>query len=332
MENFRFIEYHHTRDFSRKLNATFEYIKQNFKSLAKSILFIAGPPVLVASLLLGSFMGDMMGFSRASSLNPGADAEMVRTYFMSATFWLQICLMLIFLLVSSVMTVATINNYIILYEEKKTNKIEVQEVWERVRATFWMYLGTMFLFALMGTIVYVILLIPIFLLAAISEVLIFFGGVILFVGLFYLIISLSLVFFIRGYEKLDFMEAVARSFKLVQGKWWSTFGLLMILYMIMGFASYIFIMPMYIITFVSTLHSLQTGVAEEPSTAMQIITTVSFTLYYLAQMVLNTLPNVGIAFQYFNLVERKESKGLMSQIEQIGQEPQRPTSAADEHY
>jgi hypothetical protein len=40
-------------------------------------------------------------------------------------------------------------------------------------------------------------------------------------------------------------------------------------------------------------------------------TIVLFTLYYLAQMVLGALPNIGIAFQYFNLVEMKEAKGLL---------------------
>ncbi len=63
MENFNFIEFHRTRDFSRKLNATFEFVKQNFKPLGKSILFIAGPPVLVASLVGGSFMSEFMSFS-----------------------------------------------------------------------------------------------------------------------------------------------------------------------------------------------------------------------------------------------------------------------------
>jgi hypothetical protein len=42
MENFNAIEYHHTRDFSRKMNATFEFIRQNFKSLGKSILLLPG--------------------------------------------------------------------------------------------------------------------------------------------------------------------------------------------------------------------------------------------------------------------------------------------------
>ena len=69
MENFNFIEFHRTRDFSRKLNATFEFVKQNFKPLGKSILFIAGPPVLVASLVSGSFMSEFMSFSSMGGNN-----------------------------------------------------------------------------------------------------------------------------------------------------------------------------------------------------------------------------------------------------------------------
>ena len=91
MENFNFIEFHRTRDFSRKLNATFEFIKQNFKSLGKSILFIAGPPVLVASLVIGSFMSDFMSFAMT-----GNPAEEMENYFMSVSFWLQILLMIVF--------------------------------------------------------------------------------------------------------------------------------------------------------------------------------------------------------------------------------------------
>ena len=58
MENLNVIEFHHTRDFSKKMNVTFEFIRQNFKALGKSILFIAGPPVLVASMMIGSFIGE----------------------------------------------------------------------------------------------------------------------------------------------------------------------------------------------------------------------------------------------------------------------------------
>jgi hypothetical protein len=327
MENFNVIEFHQARDFSKKMNVTFEFIRQNFKGLGKSILFIAGPSVLIASMLIGSFMGDFMSLTQAASLNPGNPAALGE-YFMTVSFWLQALLMFVFFLLSTVMSLATINNYIILYGEKRSSNIEVHEVWERVRDTFWMYLGSAILFGLMGMVAYAALLVPIILLAGSG------GGWLLFIlvpavmcAMVYLLVGSMLTFFIRGYERLGFFQAVGRSLKLVSGKWWSTFGLFMILYMVMAFTSYIFMIPFYVLTFISALHQVETSSFNQTSSTMQLVTVISFTLYYMAQLLLSSLPNVGLAFQYFNLVELKESKGLMEQIETLGQ-PSSPASPA----
>ena len=326
MENFNFIEFHRTRDFSRKLNATFEFVKQNFKPLGKSILFIAGPPVLVASLVGGSFMSEFMSFSMG-----GNPTEEMENYFTSVSFWLQALLMLVFFTVSGVMNIATINNYLLLYEKKRTNKIEVAEVWERVRATFWMYFSTVFLFMLVLIAAGIVMAIPVGILGAISPFLVFFGVLFLYCGMIYLFFGAALVFIIRAYEEKGFFEAVGRSFKLVKDKWWSTFGLIFVLYLIVGVSSYIFLIPWYVITVVSALHTTSVDTFQEPSLGMQSMTVVLFTLYYLAQMVLTALPGVGTAFQYFNLVELKEAKGLMAQIETLGQS-QSQASSQDEHF
>lgn len=332
MENFNVIEFHQARDFSKKMNVTFEFIRQNFKGLGKSILFIAGPSVLIASLMIGSFMGDFMSLTQAAALNPESPAAM-QEYFMSVSFWLQALLMFVFFLLSTVMSLATINNYIILYGEKRSSAIEVHEVWERVRDTFWMYLGSAILFGIMGMIAYVVVLIPIVLLATAGMPwLLFFVVPVVGCALIYFLVASMLAFFIRGYEKTGFVNAVGRSIRLVTGKWWSTFGLFMILYMIMVFTSYIFMIPFYALTLISTLHQVESSSVGQASSTMQIVTVISFTLYYMAQLLLSSLPNIGLAFQYFNLVELKESKGLLTQIETLGQTPSPPAASEEEQY
>ncbi len=330
MENLNVIEFHHARDFSKKMNVTFEFIRQNFKSLGKSILFIAGPPVLIASMMIGSFIGEFFNLTQSPATNPG-DTETLQNYFMSVSFWLQIAMVMIFFIVSGVMTIATINNYIVLYGAKQTNRIDVGEVWERVRSTFWMYLSTMFFFSLLAVAAYIIMIIPVILLAAISPALIFIGVLLLIGGVFYLLISVSLTFIVRAYENKGFFEAIGRSYSLVQGKWWSTFGLIMVLYLVMMTISYIFLIPWYAVTFISALHNTSGNVLQETSTGWEMTTIVLFTLYYLAQMVLATLPNIGIAFQYFNLVELKEAKGLLNEISTLGQSQATP-SAPEEQF
>ena len=323
------IDYHQTRDFGRKMSVTFEFLRQNFKGLGKSILMIAGPPVLLASLLLGSFFQDI--FSNAfNQMAPGNDQML--GLFASPGFWMKIGLMILFILVSSVASLATINNYILLYEEKKTNKIEVSEVWERVRDTFMMYLGTCFLFTLLAIAVYIGLFIPVALLGVASPLLVGFGIFALIIAVAYMFVASSLIFIIRSYEKTGFMEALIRSFKLVQGKWWSTFGIILVLYLIAGTISYVFLIPFYIVTLISSLHNAGVEGSESTGSSFGIASMVLLTLYYLAQMLLYSLPAVGIAFQYFNLVERKEARGLMTQISTFGQGPTTPTAPPDEHY
>jgi hypothetical protein len=329
MENFRPIEYHKTRDFSNKMSATMEFVRQNFKSLGKSILFIAGPPVLLASLLLGSFFQKLM--SSAFTLGPRDQVNQLSEMFTSPTFWVQLCVMFIFIMVSTIATIATINNYILLYEEKQSNQIEVSEVWERVRATFWMYMSTAILFTILGIVVYVLMLVPAVLLGNIAGG---FAALMIFavvIGIIYLFIGTSLLFIVRAYEKVGFFQGLGRSISLVYGKWWSTFGLIMVLYMIVMVSSYVFMIPYYIITFTASLHSTTVEGASESNIGLQTASIIFLTLYYLCQMVLYTLPNVGIAFQYFNLVERKEAKGLMTQIETMGQEASSSTPT-EEHY
>ncbi|HEY5745156.1 MAG TPA: hypothetical protein VIU12_03680 [Chryseolinea sp.] len=328
MENFKAIEFHRTRDFSNKVNITFEFLRQNFKGLGKSLLFIAGPPVIVTGLMMGSFMTDLQTLT--SSMTRFGSPDMVTNSFNTPTFWLQILLMVVFSVVSSVMALSTINNYIVLYDEKKTNKIEFSEVWERVRSTFWMYFGTVFFLFLLLIAVYLVVVIVMIVLVKISSGLAVLAGFAVFFFLFYAIIAASLTFIIRTYEKMGFFEAIGRSFMLVRGKWWSTFGLLFVLALIGAVISYIFAIPYYALAMVNALHSTSTETFEEPSSSMGILSVVFFSLYYMVQVLLSSLPNLGIAFQYFNLVERKEAPGLMKHIDNLGTEG--PVSSHEEQY
>jgi hypothetical protein len=79
------------------------------------------------------------------------------------------------------------------------------------------------------------------------------------------------------------------------------------------------------------MHTIKNSAFEEPSLLSELVNDVFFVLYFLVSFLLYVIPLVGISFQYFNLVELKESRGLMSKIDTIGQAPAEPTSS-DEHY
>jgi hypothetical protein len=328
MEEYRHIEFQHTRDFSRKLNATFEFIRQNFKPLAKSLLYLAGPSVLVASVMAGLFMGEFFNIS----LTMQGDPERFAQNFTSPAFWLQMLLMMIFFVISYVVSLATINSYVVLYDEKKSNQIEVSEVWSRVQKMFWPYLGTSIILFGVFIVLYIMLLIPIALVSQISGVLLFFGILFVIGLIIFLAVSSSLIYFIQSYEKKGFADAIVRSYRLVNnGKWWSTFGLVAVLTVIVIVISYIFMIPYYAVTLASLFHDVSEKTVAEPSQGYVALTLVFFTLYYMIQMLLYALPNVGIAFQYFNLVELREAKGLMEKINSMGQESN-SSNRPEEHF
>ncbi len=332
METFKAIEFAKPRDFSKKMNATIEFIKQNFKALFKSLLFIAGPPVLLSSILIGNFYGDYMGFVTGGMQGGPIAAEEMQNYLMSAGFWLQILGAAIFGFVAVGLTLAVVYNYILEYDEKKTNKIEVNDIWLRVRSTIGMYMGTMFLYGIAMVVSYFVILIPIFIFAlSQSPVLIFFGVVLVFVGIAYVWINLSLIFIIRAYEKIGFFSAVSRSFYLIKTKWWSTFGVIFVTGFVKSTISSLFLIPWYIGFAVKMMHTIQNEAFQEPSLVSELVNDAFFVLYFLVSFLLYVIPLVGISFQYFNLVELKESRGLMSKIDTIGQAPTESTPS-DEHY
>lgn len=331
METFKAIELAKSRDFSKKMNATIEFIRQNFKSLFKCLLFIAGPPVLLSSILIGNFYGDYMDFIAGGVQNPSNVDEM-QDYFLSAGFWLQILGAVVFGFVAGAVTLAVIYNYILEYDEKQTNQIEVNDIWLRVRKTIGMYMGTMIMYAIAMVISYFIVLIPIFIFAlSQSPVLIFFGVVLVLIAMLYLWVNFSLIFIVRAYEKIGFISAVQRSFYLIKNKWWSTFGIIIITGLVQSTISSLFLIPWYIGFVIRMMHTVRNSAFEEPSLIAQLANDLFFILYFLVSFLLYVIPLVAISFQYFNLVELKESRGLMSKIDSIGQAPSEPTSS-DEHY
>lgn len=327
MKSSKVIEFQKTRDFSDKLNVTFAFVRENFRSFIKAMIFIAGPPVLVASLLLSSFLNDFFKLAFGAANNPDA----FQNYILSVNFWVQVISMFIFLMISYVVIIATTNNYMILYGERKTNKIEVNEVWERVRETLGMYFVTTLLFGLLTIAAYVLMIIPFTAVQSLSPILIFFLFAFLFGTIFYFAVSVSLVYCVRAFEKKGFFESLSRSYYLVRGKWWSTFGLMVILSFLVGIISYVFSVPASILQVVTSLHDVKrTGELNSTTGTIGTAIFILNALAYISQLLLYFLPTIGLVFQYFNLVELKESKGLIGQIGTIGNPKPSPTK--EEHY
>ena len=185
------IELRKTRDFSAKINITFEFIRQNFKMLAKSIIYISGPFILVEGLFMGIYQQKTLAFGPV----PGYFGDNLRNVFS----WFGIAM--IFLVFAYITSLIVVNEFVRLYEIKEDPKtIEVAEIWEGVKENFF----------------------KMFLAGIVVVLLTMMGFVLLIIPGIYVSVTLSLMAPILIIEKRTIREALTRSFSLITEKWWST--------------------------------------------------------------------------------------------------------------
>jgi hypothetical protein len=139
------------------------------------------------------------------------------------------------------------------------------------------------------------------------------GFVLLVIPGIYLSVVLILVPYIVFFEDDPTFEAIARSFKLISGKWWSTFGLMFVVSFIVGIMQLVFSIPTYIVTMVLAAHGKTPLGTFEYSLANAFVGVGMGLLY--------SIVFLAIGFQYFNLVERRESKGLKQLIDTAANQP-----------
>jgi hypothetical protein len=289
------IELREERDFGQKFNAVFTFVQSNFKPFIKVIGLTVGPLALVGGLFLGMFYSKVVGMI---GMEPGnmtmlnSMAEFFISYF--------------FLGVASLWMMIAVYAYMAEYEGGNEN-ITIEAVWRRGKGKIWPIIR----FAILTWLVMVLFMAVILILPGNNSA----GGAVLkmlliFSAIVYIAIVLSLVAPNMVIEGDGVFESIGRSFTLIRGKWWSTFGIVTVMGMVAGFATMIFAIPFYIAAIVKAL--LQTG---ELGTWLM---TVSSSIMFLGSYLMMVLPTLAIGFQYFNLVERREGTGLLKKIDQLG--------------
>ena len=320
----RYFDLHATRNFGRKLNGVIEFIRYNSKPFGKAMLFIAGPVILVGSVLLTQFMNQTI----MQSVQVASGMIQQETY--SPMTFLSMFGGFIAIFIGSIILISTVYEYVKLYEERKSNQIEVIEVWNKVKTNMW---GILLSFILFGVIVFVLYLISILfigLMTMIHPVLTIIALLALIVGILFVMAYFMLVIFIQVYEAKGLSNAFKRATFLIKEHWWSTVAIIFVTSFLQSSISTIFVIPMYANIIIYSMHSMDTQVIQEPSIWFEIVNYLSLALYLVANYILYAIPLLGVAFQYFNLAEKKEAKGLMDKLDTFGVSD---VSAEDEeHY
>ena len=270
------------RDFGQKMNVSFEFVSKNFAPLLKALLFIAGPAALLAGIANGIFQSRLLNVPTLA--NPKLN--------FSQYFVLEYLFVIIFSVVTYFLAYATVSSFVTLYEERGSSvDITPGTVWTKLTENISSSLGALvisFILTLIGTLFFII------------------PGI-------YLGIALQFFMMITIREKLSAVDALKKSQKLIKDKWWSTFGLMMIMSMVAGVISIVFQLPVLITTIFSTL-----GLAKEWAN-MKAWMIIANAVSILGSSIVQALVWIALAFQYYNLVERQTGSGLLNEIESLGE-------------
>lgn len=275
------------RGFSEKINATFEFIRQNFKPLFKSLIYIAGPPLLVVGIYSGIVQ---------STLDPVVDES--NPFAGLSELYSRLSPIFILSYLTTTLIIAIVYEYMVLYNQNIQEEITPGMVWNEIKKDYFQLL----------------------LAALVVSIVVSIGFLFLFIPGVFLGAALSLIFIILVREKKGFGNAFQRCFSLTSGNYLSTIGLLFVIFILYILIAVLFGLPSTILGGLEGFLMVSDDVSlRETSIFFQIAFIVAQVLSTLGSQVAYAVVLVAIAFQYFNLVEKKEATGLIESIHTIGE-------------
>lgn len=306
------LDFRRIRTVGEVLNSTFVFLRHNTEKLGKSLLYYLAP---VAAL-----MATFSTLTQSSLTNPdtllGFDVSLLFLIFFSV-------------MVTMSVAVTVVHGYLMLYQDRGPEGFDVGDVRRLLAAKFFRIFGTMFFMLFLAFVGYMVSLVPLALLAGMAVAFAGLGTVAVFVVSFvmvlgylgflaFFVVTLSLMLPMRMREPIGLWAAAGRCFRLTRNNWWATFGVVFVATLLYFMLSLVLNIPYYILTIGGDLHAADAGTGTLYSgllVALNVVATVGGMFFY-------SVPLTAMALQYFNLVERKEMKGLLQRIEAIHAGPE----------
>lgn len=279
------VEFRKIREFGELIGDTFLFIRQNFKPLSKAFIYICGIFILggiVTSILTQLQLVDLQSTSYTGSYrnNP---------FNIFAKIGFQYILTIVFTILSYTSMYITILSYIALYVQKGNVAPTVEEVWSYFKFYFFRILGSGIVMSIFGGLCFVCCIIP---------------GI-------YVFPAITIFFPIMVVENGNLGYSFNRSFTLLKDEWWITAAVIIIIWIIAYACMFLVQVPAIIVAMVGAF----THAANPLSKTYAFLVSI---LQYLAS-IFTIIPLICGTLIYFNLVERKESSGLMDRIGSLGQ-------------
>ena len=285
------------RDFSSIITDTFTYIRLNIKVLGKALLYFVIPLLILLSFFMYLYFQTIFDFMPVEGQDPELYAQEIDSGISSMFGTLSMTLIISLVAITALCVI--IYNHMALTVERGHGNVEIAELWNRMKQDLWMV---------------ALLIIS----AGFATVL----GALFFIlpGIF-IYVKLSILPAAYIHERRGFTDSFSRSWNLTEGHWWFTFGIIIVMNLLVSFISYALTIPIGIIFMFVSLSGVET---DPQSLGMSI--SIVYGLMILISYIFYVLPYTSLGLHYYNLLERKEGTHLQQRIEELGSKPQSDTS------
>jgi hypothetical protein len=285
------INFKQERDFGDLFNATFGFISQEFKKLATAILYFVVPFLLLSaiSIVLYSVKAQEM----MQTVVQGEKPDPFAIFAVIGSMMGYVAFLIVMSIIATTMLFSTVYCYIKLYIQQGSDGFSINDVWIEVTKNFWSVLVAMIVTCIVICVGFMLCLLP---------------GI-------YLGVALSIVFCIMIFEGKGYSSAFSRSVKLINTNWWGTFGVFIVVTIIIYIISILFSIPGVILGFKSLFMNMKTG--QVPMMDFSVGFYIVNAITSLLTQVLTVIPIVMTAFIYYSTVEKVEKPSLMDKISQI---------------
>lgn len=316
------IEFYKKRQFGEKLNMVIVFLRQNAGPFVKTQVFVTGPVLLLVNFLMVTGQQEIFDF-QAMANNPEAFlSSMLDAY--GVAFLISI--------VSASLLPTVCYSFMKSYQTEPLGEISISSISNAtIRKIPAVLLYTILMMVIMmGSFVFI---------ASVGGAM---GimGIVLFMFIGFAVFCYLISFLILGtsiiiFEDKNPFEAIPRAFKLSKGKRLSTFGLVVVTIIIAMLINSVFNLPQMVAMGVWAFNSVDEvangGVLPDPPMYGQIVNVIFAVLSTFGTLIAYSVIYLAVAFQYFNLVERQESRGLLTEIENLDAENTSPLDEEEDY-
>lgn len=306
------IEFQQSRDFGGIINATFAFLKQNFKDIALGVLIFCSPFILIAGIIF-TITPRFFSIGGPVGFNP------------SAFFFYALIVSVVFLVYYTGLS-SILYSYVLLYTEKGHKNFNLQTLWQSAISRVWNIFVSVFTFVIVFLLTYLAsIIVSMLLMFILAPLLGFFAGLIIFfvilIPMIFIFIALSFLVIIRLNERIGVISAISRCFNLLKGNndniwrnWFRSFGLLLVTFLITSVLAYLVQIPFLLILF-----SGESITSQNPLNQSFLYMFIYTTIYLLATSLLQSINITALSFLYFSLKEEQEMQSLAGRIDTLGE-------------